>query len=1242
MRLLLLLVGLSWGMTLAAQTVRFPADAGVIDVTQAPYFAQPDDDQDDTEAIQAALDAYPSGNRIIYFPAGTYLISDSLRLPAPYKRTILQGEDQATTVLKLVDHCPGYHDPAQPRYLYRTAAVGFSADAFRNGLHDLTFDTGSGNPAAIAVQFFGSNQCQIERVTLRSGDGQGLRGLDLGYTRDNGPGLIRHLTVEGFETGVYLAHRVNSFTFEHLHLRGQSRYGLDNAQQVCTIRGLVSDNVVPALVNRDGGVLTVLEAQLEGKGPVAIDNRAQLYLRDCAVRGYAQAWPGQAAGFIGEYYTQPPAGPGQTPWRLPVYETPRLPWDALDQWANPEDFGANGLDDQDDTEAIQAAIDAGKGTVYFPAGRVFYIEDTLRIRGAVRRLIGTEARLGGRGVIVFEDGPAPVVRVERCFFIWGSQVTLRHQASRTLVWAYITGPGAIISEGRGDFFLDDVACGHLEFRQAGQRIFARQLDTEGRNAVNVANHGAHLWVLGYKTERAGPKVATYAGGRTEVLGGHIYDNLKADRQPPDDMESGIFISENSYLSVVQVRAFTSTGHYHRRYVCTETDTLLAQPLSADGFATFSWRSAPPPQPPRRRRSDSFWGLHFDLHAQASMDRGGASLRDSLLDALLQRTQPDYIQVDVKGHPGISSYPTQIGYPMAGFVRDPLYAYRAATARQGVALFGHFSGIYDQEVARRHPDWAIVGPAGRRSPAMLSTYSPYAQRYLIPQLRELAGRYGLDGAWVDGECWAIEPDYRPEAVKAFLRQQPDLKQAPRSRAEPGWEAWLAFQRGRFRGHVQAYVDSLHASHPGFQLTSNWAYSSMMPEPPRLPLDFLSGDLQPQNSVYSAAFESRVLAPQGRPWDLMAWSFTWSPEREIATQTKTAWQLQQEMAQVIAMGGGIQVYFRQNPDLSYQPWLLPVMEELADFARARQAWCHRAEAVPQVALLFSGESYLQEIDDIYPEWSQRLAPLKGLMMALLDRQYPVEIRMAHHLRGRMAAYPLLVVPDWARLEDSLRQELLAYAAGGGKLILVGPQTLQAFGPDLGLDTRTPPLSGSWWLDAGHHLGQYRGPLLPLPASAGRPHFFLAANDRRYPSPYPAALQRAYGQGTIVLLPFDLGQAYHDSRNPALREWLHAQITALDIPWRVQVAGNPPVHLALMQAGGQLRLNLLHAGGPHADAGQLAYEAQAPVQNLLLSLRLDQAPRQVHLQPSQTPLPFTYHQGQLSLIVPNLNLHEVIVVD
>jgi hypothetical protein len=50
--------------------------------------------------------------------------------------------------------------------------------------------------------------------------------------------------------------------------------------------------------------------------------------------------------------------------------------------------------------------------------------------------------------------------------------------------------------------------------------------------------------------------------------------------------------------------------------------------------------------------------------------------------------------------------------------------------------------------------------GKANGNATSCWSPYADQLLIPQLRELAGDYGLDGACVDGKALPFEyPEWK---------------------------------------------------------------------------------------------------------------------------------------------------------------------------------------------------------------------------------------------------------------------------------------------------------------------------------------------------------------------------------------------------------------------------------------------------------------------------------------------------
>src|SRR5690606_11636272 len=168
--------------------------------------------------------------------------------------------------------------------------------------------------------------------------------------------------------------------------------------------------------------------------------------------------------------------------------------------------------------------------------------------------------------------------------------------------------------------------------------------------------------------------------------------------------------------------------------------------------------------------------------------------------------------------------------------------------------------------------------------------------LIPQMKELALDYKADGVWIDGESWGIYPDYQPEAMMEF-RRQTGIRTIPVDAKHPGYKELLEFTRLRFKDYIKHYTDEVHKAAPGFQICSNWAFSAMMPEPipEDLKLDFLSGDYDPDNALHTANWNTRCLAGQGQPFDLMAWSFV------RPNTPKTAVQLCQEAASVISLGG-----------------------------------------------------------------------------------------------------------------------------------------------------------------------------------------------------------------------------------------------------------------------------------------------------------------------------------------------------
>ena len=130
------------------------------------------------------------------------------------------------------------------------------------------------------------------------------------------------------------------------------------------------------------------------------------------------------------------------------------------------------------------------------------------------------------------------------------------------------------------------------------------------------------------------------------------------------------------------------------------------------------------QPPKRlQRADSFLGIHFDFHAGPDCTEIGKNTTPAMVENIINLVHPDYLQVDCKGHRGLSSYPTKVGNPAPGFVGDPLRVWREVTAARGVALYMHYSGVWDSEAIMRHPDWAVINADGKTNSNATSFFSP---------------------------------------------------------------------------------------------------------------------------------------------------------------------------------------------------------------------------------------------------------------------------------------------------------------------------------------------------------------------------------------------------------------------------------------------------------------------------------------------------------------------------------------
>jgi len=565
--------------SLAQERITFPPALKVEDIREV-FGAVGDGKTDDTAALQAAINR---SRAFVYLPNGTYLVRDRLIYNgrAGIGPTIV-GESRDGVVIKLAPDAMGFGDPDNPRAVLRTVRDGkVSADFFKTRVRNLTIDCGD-HRGAIGMQFYANNNGHCRNVRIV---GKGVAGLDVSHML-NGPLLVSHVVVEGFDTGVLAGSGpYNSQTIEHLYLTGQKTYGVQNEGECLSIRGLVSDNSCPALLA--GGNTVLIDSELRGGASdfAAIISGGSLFARNVAISsGYGVGVQGHEYHWkngLGEPTDlQLPAEP-ITEWshrggaslrmeeesvdtlNLPVLETPYdpLPSDFA-EWVCVDDFGADGTDQEDDTEGIQAALDHalanGRSVLAFSAGGTYYGTGTFELGGSLRHVFGAGSFLrpnkGSRFGFRLVEGDHPLVTfdlIDRSL-VPSITIDLENASERTMVIRCLRGE--LTASGPGRNFLED-ACSRVVVKHPEAQVWVRQLNSENGDPYANENHGGMLWVLGMKSEKTPCLIGTFSGGRTEVLGTWAYVISKTAPENP------LWLVEDSAASFAGVIQW----HHNRKF-----------------------------------------------------------------------------------------------------------------------------------------------------------------------------------------------------------------------------------------------------------------------------------------------------------------------------------------------------------------------------------------------------------------------------------------------------------------------------------------------------------------------------------------------------------------------------------------------------------------------------------------------------------------------------------------------------
>ena len=149
------------------------------------------------------------------------------------------------------------------------------------------------------------------------------------------------------------------------------------------------------------------------------------------------------------------------------------------------------------------------------------------------------------------------------------------------------------------------------------------------------------------------------------------------------------------------------------------------------------------------------------------------------------------------------------------------------------------------------------------------------------------------------------------------------------------------------------------------------------------------------------------------------------------------------------------------------------------------------------------------------------------------------------------------------------------------------------------------------------------------------------------HPGITFRRVGKGAVSYISFDIFEAYHAKNVWPLKRVVSSLIRKLSPAFPIRLESPAWLEVALSEqsteSGGRTIVHLVnHHGNRPAEGNNLCIEETLPVRDVVLTIRRDQRPEKVTLEPGGTIPEWRYEGGQVTIKIPEVEIHTAIVVE
>lgn len=430
----------------------------------------------------------------------------------------------------------------------------------------------------------------------------------------------------------------------------------------------------------------------------------------------------------------------------------------------------------------------------------------------------------------------------------------------------------------------------------------------------------------------------------------------------------------------------------------------------------------------------FRQVHLDFHTSALCENVGADFDARVFADTVQQGHVNSMTIFAKCHHGYSYYPTKVGTPHPHLSFDLMGQQIEALHSIGVRAPIYISLIWDDLAGEQHGEWVVVEkngtmlmrqPLANSSPVLggggrgwthLDLTSGYGD-YVIAQVKEISQHYPVDGFFFD-ICFPLA-NYSPwgqaKMREAGVRLNDD-------------EAVFQFATQGFNAYLQRLSTVVREYAPAATIFFNGTVTPLMataiPFQTHLEIESL-----PTASHAWGYMHYPIMSRQARTHEIDFLGMTGRFHKSWADfgGLKTRDQLDYECGTVVAAGGKISVGDQLHPRGVLDPAVYRLLGHAFGRIEQLEPWLEGARPTAEVAILnqsapMTGLRIPGHSHDL--EGAAQLFLETGIQFNILDASSP-----------DFSHYKALIIPDGFVIDEPLKTRLQQFMAQGGKLVMSG---------------------------------------------------------------------------------------------------------------------------------------------------------------------------------------------------------------